>query len=80
MSIELHAEYNTKKAELTLGEKIRHYRTMLGLTQSQLGKRLKWPDSRIGAYERNENKPRSKNLKALSEALEVDMKELEGKQ
>lgn len=56
---------------MTLGEKIRSRRLELGLTQAQLGKRVGWQDSRIGAYERNTVVPRKEALRKLAEALEL---------
>lgn len=61
----------TKFRGLTLGEQIRSRRTELGLTQAQLGKRLGWPDSRIGLYERDAVKPTKESLSKLALALEI---------
>lgn len=62
---------------MTLSERIYQRRSELGLTQTMLGKRIGWPDSRIGLYERGEGKPGRKSLPKLAEALELEVKELE---
>lgn len=56
---------------MTLGELIRHRRKELALTQAELGKRIGWPDSRIGAYERDESVPSETSIRKLAAALEL---------
>lgn len=61
---------------MDIGDRIKSRRIELGLTQDQLGKRIGWPDSRIGIYERGENKPGRKAIAKLAEALEVSVEYL----
>lgn len=60
----------------TTGKRIRYARIMLGITQTDLGKRCGMADSQIGAYERDEVNPRPESLKRVAEALGVDTREL----
>lgn len=62
---------------MSIGSVIKARRISLGLTQDQLGKMLGWPDSRIGAYERGEYKPRQENLRKLLAVLAFSSEELE---
>lgn len=58
---------------MNIGDRIKCRRISLGLTQAQLGKRIGWPDSRIGIYERGESKPGHEAISKLAKALEVDV-------
>lgn len=65
---------------MTLGEKIRKYRTMKGLTQQELGLKVGFSaataDSRIRKYERDVMAPKDDIRMKLADALDVDMSAL----
>lgn len=57
---------------MTVGERIKSLRSRACLTQTELGKRIGWPDSRISAYERGEVKrPNSASIERLARAFEM---------
>ena len=62
---------------MTLGEKIRKYRKLKGMTQKELGLAAGFSpataDSRIRKYERNEVAPKDGIRKKLAKALGVDL-------
>lgn len=62
---------------MTTGERIRQIRLSKGMTQTELGKRCGMADSRIGVYERGENKPKPETLNRIAMALDVDPSVLE---
>ena len=57
---------------MTLGDKIRKYRTLKGLTQAQLGSMVKLTGDRIRQYENNVRKPKDGKLMEISEALNIN--------
>lgn len=62
---------------MTFGDQIRSLRVAKGLTQAELGERCGWPDSRIGAYERNEvKKPTVKSINKLADAFGLAYEQL----
>lgn len=65
---------------MTLGEKIRKYRTMKGLTQQELGLKVGFSaataDSRIRKYERDVMAPKDDIRRRLADVLDVDMSAL----
>lgn len=57
---------------MTLGDKIRKYRTLKGLTQAQLGSMVKLTGDRIRQYENDVRKPKEGKLIEIAEALEIN--------
>lgn len=57
---------------MTLGDKIRKYRTLKGLTQAQLGSMVKLTGDRIRQYENDVRKPKDGKLMEIAEALEIN--------
>ena len=57
---------------MTLGDKIRKYRILKGLTQSQLGSMVKLTGDRIRQYENDVRKPKDGKLVEIAEALEIN--------
>lgn len=54
-----------------IGENIRHFRKLKGLTQQQLGKLCGMQDSAIRRYENGGSTPKVENLAKIAEALGV---------
>lgn len=57
---------------MTLGDKIRKYRTLKGLTQAQLGSMVKLTGDRIRQYENDVRKPKEGKLMEIAEALNIN--------
>ena len=57
---------------MTLGDKIRKYRTLKGLTQAQLGSMVKLTGDRIRQYENDVRKPKDGKLFEIADALDVN--------
>lgn len=57
---------------MTLGYKIRKYRTLKGLTQAQLGSMVKLTGDRIRQYENDVRKPKDGKLMEIAEALNIN--------
>jgi len=57
---------------MTLGNKIRKYRTLKGLTQAQLGSMVKLTGDRIRQYENDVRKPKDGKLMEIAEALNIN--------
>lgn len=57
---------------MTLGDKIRKYRTLKGLTQAQLGSMIKLTGDRIRQYENDVRKPKDGKLMEIAEALNIN--------
>ena len=57
---------------MTLGEKIRKYRTLKGLTQAQLGAMVKLTGDRIRQYENDVRSPKDGKLMEIADALEIN--------
>lgn len=57
---------------MTLGDKIRKYRTLKGLTQAQLGSMVKLTGDRIRQYENDVRKPKDGKLMEIAEALNIN--------
>lgn len=57
---------------MTLGDKIRKYRTLKGLTQAQLGSMVKLTGDRIRQYENDVRKPKDGKLMEIADALEIN--------
>lgn len=61
---------------MTIGDRIVSLRSGKGLTKAELRELCGWPDSRIGAYERNEvKKPKHASLIKLAEAFHMTYEE-----
>ena len=58
-----------------IGEKLAYYRRKLGLTQRELGRKIKISYTSISNYESNKSIPRRENLNKLAQALNVDIEE-----
>ena len=58
---------------MTIGDKIRFYRTLRGYTQADLGKMVSLPGDRIRQYENDVRTPKADMLEALADALDVDV-------
>lgn len=65
---------------MTLGEKIKKYRELRGLTQRELGQKVGFSagteDSRIRKYEKNMMAPKIDIRRKIAEALDIDMSAL----
>ena len=57
---------------MTLGDKIRKYRTLKGLTQAQFGSMVKLTGDRIRQYENDVRKPKDGKLMEIAEVLEIN--------
>lgn len=57
---------------MTLGDKIRKYRMLKGLTQAQLGSMVKLTGDRIRQYENDVRKPKDGKLMEIADALEIN--------
>lgn len=57
---------------MTLGEKIRKYRILKGLTQAQLGSMVKLTGDRIRQYENDIRSPKDGKLMEIADALEIN--------
>lgn len=57
---------------MTLGDKIRKYRILKGLTQAQLGSMVKLTGDRIRQYENDVRKPKDGKLFEIADALDVN--------
>ena len=57
---------------MTLGDKIRKYRTLKGLTQAQLGSMVKLTGDRIRQYENDVRNPKDGKLFEIADALDVN--------
>lgn len=57
---------------MTLGDKIRKYRILKGLTQAQLGSMVKLTGDRIRQYENDVRKPKDGKLLEIAKALEIN--------
>lgn len=56
---------------MTIGEKIKEYRIICGLTQKELGKRLGVTQATVGQYETNTNPPKIETLEKIAKALKI---------
>ena len=65
---------------MTLGEKIKKYRELRGLTQRELGQKVGFSagteDSRIRKYEKNIMAPKTEIRNKLADALDADLSAL----
>lgn len=65
---------------MTLGDKIKKYRTMRNYTQKELGEKSNFSsataDSRIRKYEKNQMAPKSEKRKEIADALGIDISAL----
>ncbi|WP_353829236.1 helix-turn-helix domain-containing protein [Agromyces sp. SYSU T0242] len=60
----------------TLGHRIRHFRTELGLTLDQLGDRVGLAGSQLSLIENGRREPKLSTLDAIAAALDVDLSDL----
>ena len=58
---------------MTIGNKIRYYRDLRGYTQAELGQKLGLQADRIRQYENDVRTPKKDLLKAIADALDVDV-------
>lgn len=61
---------------VTIGDRIRHYRRRLNLTQKELAQKVGVSTGTIGMYETNKREPDLQMLRRLAEVLEVTVGEL----
>ena len=61
---------------MTIGEKLKMMRCQNLWTQVGFGKKLGWPDSRVGCYERDEHKPSKASLKKIAKVYGISYEEL----
>jgi transcriptional regulator with XRE-family HTH domain len=61
---------------VTVGRRIRHFRTARGLTLDQLGAKVSAAPSQLSLVENGRREPKLSLLRALAAALEVDLSEL----
>ena len=64
--------------KLNIGEKIKKYREMQGITQSELGRLLSVSNRAVSKWENGESYPSLELIKPISEILNVGIKELLG--
>ena len=64
--------------KLNIGEKIKKYRELQGITQSELGKYLSVSNRAVSKWENGESYPSLELIKPISEILNVGIKELLG--
>ncbi len=64
--------------KLNIGEKIKKYREMQGITQSELGKLLSVSNRAVSKWENGESYPSLELIRPISEILNVGIKELLG--
>ena len=60
---------------MTLGEKIKHYRSVKGLTQKQLGEMAGIHEVTIRKYEANKISPKRDQLESIASCLGVPLNE-----
>ena len=65
---------NTK----TIGENIRYFRKIKGLTQAELANKIQRSSNLVARWERNEIQPRAENIPLLTTALEITSADLLG--
>ena len=58
---------------MTIGDKISFIRTLRGYTQADLGKKVDLQGDRIRQYENDVRTPKADMLKAIADALDVDV-------
>ena len=63
---------------LTIGDRIKHYRKLKGMTQSELGEKLCVSQALIGQYETNKRTPKLAQLGKFANVFNIDVKELIG--
>lgn len=63
---------------MTIGEKIRNYRKVVGLTQKQLGALSKTSERTIQQYELGKRQPRIEQLQKIAPVLKVSVSDLLG--
>lgn len=61
---------------MTVGSRIKEARKKAGLTQAQLGKKLKVSQQMIGQFENNKNSPTIPTLNKIADALNIPVLEL----
>ncbi len=61
---------------MTIGNKIRLFRDLRGYTQAELGQKVGLPGDRIRQYENDVRTPKADMLKAIADALDVDVEAL----
>ena len=67
-------------AKMTFGEKIRHHRVKLHLTQTELGEKAGVSTSSIAEYEMDKREPKFFAVICLADALGVSLNYLAGKE
>ena len=67
---------NSKELSKYVGEKIKHYRKIEGITQKQLGEKLGVKHNTVSDYERGVISPEQDMLFAISEVFNVSINEL----
>ena len=65
---------NTK----TIGENIRYFRKIKGLTQAELANKIQRSSNLVARWERNEIQPKAENIPLLTTALEITSADLLG--
>ena len=65
---------NTK----TIGENIRYFRKIRGLTQAELANKIQRSSNLVARWERNEIQPKAENIPLLTTALEITSADLLG--
>ena len=58
---------------MTIGNKIRYYRNLRGYTQEELGQKIGLQGDRVRQYENGIRTPKADMLKAIADALDVDV-------
>lgn len=61
---------------MTIGEKIKHYRKIKGLTQKQLGESLGLSAQAVAQWETGNRKPKNETLEKITDALGISLFDL----
>ncbi len=61
---------------MSIGDNIRNFRKERGLSQLQLGERLKVSQQMIGQFENNANPPKLETLQKIATALDISLEQL----
>lgn len=64
--------------QLSPGKRVRNWRELRGLTQTDLAERCGWEKTKICKIELGEQEPRATEIEAIAKALDLTMPEFYG--
>lgn len=64
--------------KLRPGERVKHWRELYGITQTELAERAKMDNSKLSRIESGEAKARAEDIERLAKALSLSMPEFYG--